>query len=105
MTKLKEARKVGIIIGMKPGQKFGSPEKLIEKLKADEKEVIIITMDEVTPEKIMNFYSVDAFVELACPRIATDDFAKYSKPILTYREALVAVGELSWEDILEKGIL
>ena len=34
-------------------------------------------MDELTPDKIMNFYNIDAFIELACPRIAIDDFAKY----------------------------
>ncbi len=78
---------------------------LIEKLKDQGKNVIIITMSELTPDKIMNFYNIDAFIELACPRIAIDDFAKYPKPILTFREALVAVGELSWNEILDKGIL
>jgi len=105
IEKLKEEKNVGIIVGTKCGQKFGSPEKLIEKLKEKGKNVIIITMGELTPEKIMNFYKIDAFIELACPRIALDDFANYSKPILTLREALVAVDELSWDDILEKGIL
>lgn len=105
IEKLREAKNIGIIIGMKCGQKFGSPKKLMEKLKEQGKNVIIITMDEITPEKIMNFYNIDAFIELACPRIAIDDFANYPKPILTMREALVAVGELSWDDILDKGIL
>jgi len=62
-------------------------------------------MSEITPDKLMNFYSIDAFIELACPRIAIDDFAKYSKPILTLKEALVALGEKSWDDILENGVL
>ena len=105
IEKLKEAKNIGIIIGMKCGQKFGSPEKLIEKLKEQGKNVIAITMSELTPDKIMNFYNMDAFIELACPRIAIDDFANYSKPILTFREALVAVGELSWDEILDEGIL
>lgn len=105
IEKLKEAKSVGIIIGMKCGQKFGSPEKIIEKLKEQGKNVIAITMADLTPDKIMNFYKIDAFVELACPRIAIDDFANFPKPLLTFKEALVAVGELSWDDILEKGIL
>ena len=42
------------------------------------KKVVLISMSEFTPDKIMNFYYVDAFVELACPRIALDDFYKYS---------------------------
>ena len=105
IEKLREAKNIGIIIGTKHGQKFGSPKILIEKLKDQGKNVIIITMSELTPDKIMNFYSVDAFIELACPRIAIDDFAKYPKPILTMREAMVALGELSWDDILEKGLV
>ena len=105
IEKLREAKNVGIIIEIKPGQKFGSPKKLLEKLKAAEKNAVVITMNEITPDKIMNFYHIDVFIELACPRIAIDDFAKYSKPILTMREALVGLGEKSWEEILEKGII
>jgi len=105
IEKLREAKNIGIIIGMKLGQKFGSPKKLVEKLKEQGKNVITITMSELTPDKIMNFYHIDAFIELACPRIAIDDFAMFSKPILTFKEALVAVGELSWDEILDKGIL
>jgi len=105
IEKLREAKNIGIIIGMKCGQKFGSPKKLMEKLKEQGKNVIAITMSELTPDKIMNFYNIDAFIELACPRIAIDDFASYPKPILTFKEALVAVGELSWDEILDKGIL
>lgn len=105
IEKLKEAKKVGIIIEIKPGQKFGSPKYLVDKLKENGKEVIIITMNELTPDKLMNFYYIDAFIELACPRIALDDFAKYSKPILTFKEALVALGEKSWDDILKTGVV
>lgn len=105
IEKLREAKNIGIILGMKLGQKFGSPKKLMEKLKEQGKNVIIITMSELTPDKIMNFYNIDAFIELACPRIAIDDFAMFSKPILTFKEALAAVGELSWDEILDKGIL
>ncbi|MEM3091101.1 MAG: diphthamide biosynthesis enzyme Dph2 [Candidatus Pacearchaeota archaeon] len=105
IEKLKEAKNVGIIIEIKPGQKFGSPKYLLEKLRKNGKKTIIITMSELTPDKIMNFYNIDAFIELACPRIALDDFAKYPKPILTFKEALVALGEKTWEEILNSGIV
>ena len=103
IQKLKDATNVGIIVEIKPGQKFGNPKYLVDKFKEQGKNPIIITMSEITPEKIMNFYHIDAFVELACPRIAIDDFAKYTKPILTFKEALVALGIKSWEDFLRKG--
>ena len=105
IDKLKHAKNVGIIIEMKKGQKFGSPKELIQKLKNMDKKVILISMNELSVDKLNNFYNIDAFVELACPRIAIDDFKKYSKPILTYKEALVALGELSWEKFLERGII
>jgi 2-(3-amino-3-carboxypropyl)histidine synthase len=105
IEKLREARKVGIIIEIKPGQRFGSPKLLLEKLKEAGKTAIVITMNEITPDKIMNFYDIDCFVELACPRIAIDDFAKYPRPIVTYREALVALGEKSWKELLENGFI
>ncbi|MBU1252197.1 MAG: diphthamide biosynthesis enzyme Dph2 [Nanoarchaeota archaeon] len=105
IDRLRDAKNVGVIIEVKLGQKFGSPKKILQKLRDAGKNAILITMSELTPDKIMNFYSIDAFIELACPRIAIDDFAKYSKPILTLKEALVALGEKSWDDILETGII
>lgn len=105
IEKFKDAKSVGVIVETKVGQKFGNPEVLIEKLKKAGKKVVLISMSEITPDKIINFYYIDAFVELACPRIAIDDFAKYEKPILTFREALVGIGELSWKEFLKKGIL
>ncbi|PIO08688.1 diphthamide biosynthesis enzyme Dph2 [Candidatus Pacearchaeota archaeon CG10_big_fil_rev_8_21_14_0_10_34_12] len=105
IEKLRRARIVGVIIEIKLGQKFGSAKYIINKLKEKGKKPILITMDEMTPDKIMNFYNVDAFIELACPRIAIDDFAKYPKPILTFKEALVALGVKTWEEILEIGIV
>jgi|TARA_Y100000034_G_C6872339_1_gene398449 2-(3-amino-3-carboxypropyl)histidine synthase len=105
IEKLREAETVGVIIEIKPGQKFGEPKFLLNKLKEQGKNPILITMSELTPDKLMNFYNIDAFIELACPRIAIDDFAKYEKPILTFKEALVALNVKSWEEILEMGIV
>ena len=92
IEKFRQAKNVGIIIEIKPGQKFGSPNYLLEKLKEQGKNPIIITMNELSPDKVMNFYNIEAFVVLACPRIPIDDFAKYPKTIITFKEALVALG-------------
>jgi len=105
IEKLKKANNVGIIVETKIGQRFGVPKLIEKKLKDAGKNVILITMNEVTPDKIMNFYYVDAFVELACPRIAIEDFAKYERPILTFKETLVALSEKSWNDFLKEGIV
>ena len=105
IEKLKNAKNVGIIVEIKPGQKFGNPKFLVDKFEKQGKKVIVITMNEMTNDKIMNFYNIDAFVELACPRIAIDDFSKYEKPILTFREALVALGNKTWDQLLETGFV
>jgi len=105
IEKFKDAKKIGIIIETKQGQKFGFPKILIDKIEKLGKKVITITMNELTPDKLTNFYNVDGFVELACPRIAIDDFAKYRKPIITYREALVAFGIKPWDYILKEGLM
>jgi len=104
--KLKDARKVGIIVEIKPGQQFGSANYLVKQFKEKtDKEVIVITMNELTPDKLMNFYDIDAFIELACPRIALDDFYKYKQPILTFKEALIALGIMTWEEGIETGLV
>lgn len=105
IQKFKDAKTIGVIMEIKPGQKFGAPNVLMKKIREKGKKPLLITMNELTPDKLMNFYYVDCFVELACPRIAVDDFYKYEKPIVTFREALVGLGEMSWETILEKGLL
>lgn len=103
ITKLKDAKNIGIIVELKPGQQFGSAKGLIQKFKDKGKNVILISMNELSHDKIMNFYNIDAFVELACPRIAIDDYSKYGKPILTFKEAMVALDIVKWEDLLQKG--
>ncbi len=105
IDRFKRAKTIGIITESKLGQKFGDYKKIIEKIKSNNQKVLLISMDEISPEKVMNFYNVDAFVELACPRVAIDDYPRYGKAMLTYREALVALGEKSWEELIKKGIL
>jgi 2-(3-amino-3-carboxypropyl)histidine synthase len=52
----------------------------------------------------MEFPTMEAYVNTACPRISLDDASKFQKPVLTSSEALVIVGELSWEELCKKGL-
>ncbi len=105
IEKFRQAKNIGIIIEIKPGQKFGSPNYLLEKLKEQGKNAIIITMNELSPDKIMNFYNIDAFIVLACPRIPIDDYAKYPRTLISFKEALVGLGIKSWEEMLRIGLV
>ncbi len=105
VEKFKEAKKIGIIVGTKLGQKFGPYKVLIDKFKKIKINPIVITMDEFSPDKLTNFSNLEGFIELACPRIAIDDMMRYRKPIITFNEALVVLGEKSWDDLIKEGVL
>ncbi len=105
IEKIKSSKNIGIIVGIKPGQRFGNFKVIINKFRKIGKNVIIITMNEMTKDKLINFYNIEGFIELACPRIAVEDYDKYEKPIITFRESLVVLNELKWEDLIEKGFL
>ncbi|ELZ16734.1 diphthamide biosynthesis protein [Haloterrigena salina JCM 13891] len=90
-----DAEKWGVIFCTKIGQ--GRWEQAQEIL-ADNDDAYLITMDEVTPDRLRNF-DMDAFVNTGCPRITTDDGPQFHKPMLTPGEYEIAVGNKSLEDL------
>jgi 2-(3-amino-3-carboxypropyl)histidine synthase len=102
----KKAKNFGVLIGIKPMQKKLEEALAIkEKLEEHGKIVHLLAAKEITPEILMEFPTLDAFVNTACPRISLDDASKFRKPVLTTNEALVVVGKLSWEELCKKGLL
>jgi len=105
IEKARNAKKIGIIIGTKIGQKFGSFEHIKERLKKLKKEYVLISMSEITNDKLINLHDIEVFVEIACPRIAIDAASLFEKPILTAREFSVLCGDITWQDLLDKGFI
>jgi 2-(3-amino-3-carboxypropyl)histidine synthase len=102
----KEAKNFGVLLGTKPGQKrLEEALKVKEKLESNEKTAYLLATREITPEALMEFPTIDAFVNTACPRISLDDSANFRKPILTKNETLVVIGELPWEELCKRGLL
>ncbi|MEM4703753.1 MAG: diphthamide biosynthesis enzyme Dph2 [Candidatus Bathyarchaeia archaeon] len=102
----KNAHNFAVIVGLKQGQKrLEEALDLKQKLEKDGRTVCLFAAKEILPETLLDFPSVEAFVNTACPRISLDDASKFSKPVLTPREALVVIGELSWEELCRKGLL
>ena len=62
-------------------------------------------MDEINDDKLVNLYDIQAFIETACPRISIEDYARFSKPVVNYREALVVINDLTFEQLFEQGIV
>src|SRR3989344_3713221 len=105
INKVKDSRVIGVIIDNKPGQHFGSAHYIKNKLEKLDKEVVLLSMNEITNDKLVNLYNIDAFIETACPRISTEDYARFSKPVINYREALVVIEDLTFEQLFEQGIV
>ena len=95
-----------MIIGLKIGQ-FNLKKALSikEDLEKSGKEVVLLAMREITPEKLLEFPTIEAYVNTACPRISFYGGQKFFRPILTPREVYVAIGKMSWDEYLRSGLL
>jgi 2-(3-amino-3-carboxypropyl)histidine synthase len=99
ITRFKEAKKIGIIVGLKSSQmNISLARRLKTLLEEDHYFPILICATEVIPETLGSFIDLEAYVEISCPRISTDDQERYRKPILNPEEVMVALGKKKWED-------
>lgn len=93
------AQKVGLILGALGRQ--GNPQTLarLEKgLAARGVEVVKIILSEIFPQKLAMFDDIDAFVQVACPRLSIDWGYAFEKPLLTPYEAMVMIGDDRWQE-------
>lgn len=101
IEKAKGAKNWGIVLGTLGRQ--GNP-KILERLedKMSEKGLdwTVILMSEISPPRIALFEdSIDAWIQIACPRLSIDWGDAFVKPLLTPFEAEIALGDLKgwWE--------
>ncbi|MDF2955155.1 diphthamide biosynthesis enzyme Dph2 [Candidatus Alkanophaga liquidiphilum] len=93
-----DARRFGVLLGMKPGQfDLKAALEILRLARRKGFKAYLISMDEVTREKLLAF-DVDAFVSTACPRLA-EDFYDFKKPVMTPLEFGVVVGERKWDEV------
>ena len=99
ITKARNARKWGILVSSKEGQYRMSLAKEIKNTLEDEgMEAYIILVDNVSPDVLLPYLELDAFVVSACPRIAIDDSQMYKKPLLTPQELEIVLNKREWEN-------
>jgi 2-(3-amino-3-carboxypropyl)histidine synthase len=99
IIKAREAEKFGIIVSSKKGQQRMDLAKSLKKMiHKNGKEAYIILLDDISPELLMPFVDLDAFLVTACPRIAIDDAEMYKKPLITPEELLIVLYKKNWED-------
>jgi 2-(3-amino-3-carboxypropyl)histidine synthase len=96
--KAADANTIGLVIGLKEGQ-FAHVRALELKKEFEKlgKKVQLIALTEITDDRMQIFKNIDAFVQVACPRIATDNH--FSKPMLSVPQALALIKLLKKESI------
>jgi len=99
IERFKETKRVGIVVGMKSSQmNIVLARRLKELLEENGQSTILICATEVIPETLESFTDLEAYVEVSCPRISTDDQERYRKPMLNPEEVMIALGKKSWEE-------
>ncbi|KAJ3183112.1 Diphthamide biosynthesis protein 1 [Geranomyces variabilis] len=95
----KNAKHFGLIMGTLGRQ--GSP-KVLDYLKSTfEARGIPFTtvlLSEIFPSKLAQFAHIDAWVQIACPRLSIDWGYAFEKPLLTPYEAAVVLRSAEWQE-------
>lgn len=96
--KAAEAESFGIIIGLKEGQFSKTTAlKFKKELESAGKKVQLFALTEITDDKLRNLKGIDAFIQVACPRISTDNH--FHKPVLSTPQANALLKILKKESI------
>ena len=84
--KAAEAKSFGIIVGLKEGQLSKLFALQFKKdLEKEGKSVQLFALTDITSERLNNLKGIDAFIQVACPRISTDN--QFDKPVLSSPQA------------------
>ena len=96
--KAAEAKTFGIIVGLKEGQLSKiTALKFKRELEKEGKEVQLFALTDITNERLRNLKGIDAFIQVACPRISTDN--QFEKPVLSTPQATALLKILRNESI------
>ncbi|XP_065836247.1 2-(3-amino-3-carboxypropyl)histidine synthase subunit 1-like [Oscarella lobularis] len=94
-----KAKTVGIILGTLGRQ--GSTKVLTELKEILDKagvRSVQVLLSEIFPEKLRLFNDIDAWIQIACPRLSIDWGTMFDKPLLTPYEGAVAFRQTEWDD-------
>src|SRR3989304_2363684 len=98
--KTAEAETFGIIVGLKEGQFSKTTAlKFKKELEKAGKKVQLFALTDITDDRLGNLKGIDAFIQVACPRISTDNH--FHKPVLSTPQANALLKILKNESIDE----
>ena len=105
MIKPNTIKRVGLILGTLGRQgSVGVLESLKELLRERNIDSFIVLISEISPEKLRQFgdSSVDAWIQVACPRLSIDWGESYPAPLLSSYEAFKLWGSDGGADNLDE---
>ncbi|EPS45059.1 hypothetical protein H072_984 [Dactylellina haptotyla CBS 200.50] len=94
ISQAKRAKKFGLILGTLGRQ--GNPNTLAnleDRLKELGIDYVFLLLSEIFPGKLAMFADVEAWVQVACPRLSIDWGYAFPRPLLSPYEAFVALGK------------
>ena len=93
-----DAETFAVIVGLKEGQISKlTALKFKKELESAGKIVHLIALTDITNERLRNLKDIDAFIQVACPRISTDN--RFDKPVLSTPQAVALMKLLRKENI------
>ncbi|CEG48851.1 diphthamide biosynthesis protein 1 [Plasmopara halstedii] len=95
----KMAKKFGIVLGTLGRQ--GNPlilDHVKKTLEQSGKEFFVLLLSELFPDKLARFKDVDAWIQIACPRLSIDWGYAFPKPLLTAYEAEICFERIQWKE-------
>jgi 2-(3-amino-3-carboxypropyl)histidine synthase len=97
VEKARNAKTLGIILGTLGRQgNTGLLENFRRICKEQNVKCFILLLSEVTPQKLSKFKSIDAWIQISCPRLSVDWGMSYSKPLLNTYEGYVLLDQIKW---------
>ena len=96
--KASEARSFGVVVGLKEGQlSKGVALKFVRELRGEDRRVQLFALTDITNERLRNLRGVEAFIQVACPRISTDN--RFDMPVLSTPQGMALLRVLRGESI------
>lgn len=93
-----DARRWAIIVGLKTGQyRPWLVERIVREMEARGRRYVLMASENLTLQNLVSVDNkwIEAFSVTSCPRLPTDDYWDYQKPVLTPGETIMALrGEL-----------
>jgi 2-(3-amino-3-carboxypropyl)histidine synthase len=93
IEKARGAGNAGILVSTKSGQQRMG---LARRLAALSPGAVIVTMNEVSPDELLNL-GFGCYVNTACPRLAYDDQVRFPVPVLSPQEFEILCDVREWE--------